>query len=630
MQNRTQPRTHGPGVAEWISQVMNENLPRRGFLLGALAVAGLGPVATARADPVPLPPPPVPIPPLPALPVTPFNYHSPPLPPFVDELPIIETRSAAGELTAISGMHRYHRDLPETRSWGFGQPVLGPNLEAWRDQLARITFRNELGTHVLAPHVDLTMHGVTERDRTDPRFTVHLHGGVNAPDDDGHPLIGWRNGGGPTFEYRNRQEAATLWYHDHAMGITRLNIQAGLAGMYYLRDEFDTGKADNPLGLPSGEFEIPLIVQDRTFNADGSLQPMVATYIPEGYNQSGQFGDVACVNGMAWPRLQVRRTLYRFRLLNGSNSRPYIFEFSNGMACWAIGTDLGLLDAPVPAPSIRVSPGERVDLLVDFGALGDGEVVDLLNTARNDLGNTVFVVPELRPIMRFTVNGNGPPATVPPRLRGGPGLPDLLEPVYRPESVRTVTLIGLNDDSRAAAVFPTMMSLNNLPFLSSDIDLARAATVEQWDIVNTTPFDHPIHLHLARLRVIGRQPILTSAYWVADLPPKFGVRWAPSADAFALGPEQAPPPWEFGWKDTVECPTDTITRVLVHWPSVDDMGFDPDAPLTVPPGAEAMAPAGMSAAELLSGPSGIRGYVWHCHNLDHADHDMMQQIRILP
>ncbi|WP_198347494.1 multicopper oxidase family protein [Nocardia terrae] len=609
---------------------MTENLPRRGFLLGALGVAGMGYLASASADPVPLPPPPVPIPPLPPPPITPFNYHSPALQPYVDELPIPETRGVAGELAATSGTHRYHRDLPETRSWGFERPVLGPNLEAHRDQMARIGFRNELGPHVLAEHVDLTMHGVTELDRTDPRFTVHLHGGANAPDSDGHPLIGWRNGGGPSFAYGNRQEAATLWYHDHAMGITRLNIQAGLAGMYYLRDEFDTGRDDNPLGLPSGEFEVPLIVQDRTFNADGSLQPMVATYIPQGYNQSGQLGDVCCVNGVVWPRLEVRRTVYRFRLLNGSNSRPYIFEFSNGMLFFVIGGDLGLLNGPVPTPSIRVSPGERVDLLVDFSAVADGASVDLINTAKNDLGNAVFMAPELRPIMRFVGAGDGPAQPVPFTLRGGPGQPDALEPVYRPSATRTMTLLGLNDDARAAAVFPTMMSLNNLPFLSSDIDLAAAGTVEQWDIVNTTPFDHPIHLHLARLRVIARQPILTSAYFLANYPPKFGIRWAPSADAFAIGPEEGPPPWEAGWKDTVECPTDTITRILVKWPSADELGFDPDTVLTIPPGAEAMSPTGAGMPGGMADSPEIRGYVWHCHNLDHADHDMMQQIRVRP
>ncbi|MEU0543736.1 multicopper oxidase domain-containing protein [Nocardia sp. NPDC005978] len=607
---------------------MSDDLPRRGFLLGTLGILGAGFTAGAGADPAPLPPAPLPLPPLPALPVTPFNYHSPPLQPFVDELPIPETRPATGQLSAIAGTHSYHRDLPEARSWGFDRPVLGPNLEAWRNRESRISFRNELGPHVLAQHVDLTMHGTTELDRTDPRFTVHLHGGANTPAADGHPLIGWRNGGTPAFAYGNRQEAAGLWYHDHVMGITRLNIQAGLAGMYYVRDEFDTGAADNPLGLPSGEFEIPLIVQDRTFNADGTVQPMVGVYIPQGYNQSGQLGDVACVNGKVWPRLGVRRTLYRFRVLNGSNSRPYILEFEGGLPFWVIGGDLGLLDAPVPTGAVRVSPGERVDLLVDFGALPDGTQADLINTALNDFGNTVFMVPEVRRIMRFTVAGDGPPARVPPRLRGGPGLPEPLAPPEPPERVRTMTLIGLNDDARSAAVFPTMMALNNLPFLTADVDVARAGTIEQWDIVNATPFDHPVHLHLARIRVLSRQPILTQAYWLGNPPPAFGARWQPSADAYAFGPAQSPPPWEAGWKDTVECPTDTITRILVYWPSIAELGFDPDAVVPVPAGAEAISPAGGHGTAHGGGHAEIRGYVWHCHNLDHADHDMMQQIRI--
>ncbi|WP_040803875.1 multicopper oxidase family protein [Nocardia concava] len=612
---------------------MSENLPRRGFLKGALALLGLGVAATAHADPSPVPPPPLPMPRLPSMPLTPLNYHSPPLQPFVDELPIPETVPAAGELAASSAIHRYHRDLPETRSWGYSREILGPCLEARRDRQAHIVFRNDLGTHVMAEHVDLTMHGVTEQDRTDPRFTVHLHGGVNSPDSDGHPLIGWRNGGRPSYTYSNRQEATALWYHDHAMGITRLNIQAGLAGMYYIRDEFDTGEADNPLGLPSGEFEIPLIVQDRTFNADGTVQPMVGLYLPQGYNQSGQLGDVACVNGVVWPRLEVRRTLYRFRLLNGSNSRAYVFTFANGMPIWAIGGDLGLLDEPVPTPTIRVSPGERVDLLVDFSGLRDGDAVDLINVALNDIGNTFFMVPELRDIMRFTVAGDGPPAVIPTTLRGGPGLPEPLGELPAPDSVRTVTLMGYNDDARMAAVFPGMGVLDNLPFQGTDIDMAKAGAVEQWDIVNTTSFDHPVHIHLARLRILGRQPIRAYDYWYADQPPAFGTRWAPPVDNFTAGPLQPPPDWEKGWKDTVECPTEAVTRVLVRWPTVAELGFDPDSPVRVPPGAEAMSPTGDMAMSGMGehgpGHEEIRGYVWHCHNLDHADHDMMQQIRVL-
>ncbi|MCP2296724.1 Multicopper oxidase with three cupredoxin domains (includes cell division protein FtsP and spore coat protein CotA) [Nocardia amikacinitolerans] len=606
-------------------------LSRRGFVLGALGALGVAAGAPAAAEIFPLPPAPLPLPPLPPLPITPFNYHSPPLEPFADPLPIPETRPAAGELVAASGVHRYHRDLPETRSWGFSRPVLGPTLEAHRGRPAHITFRNELGPHVLAAHVDTGMHATTDLDRTDPRMTVHLHGAHNHPDFDGHPLITWRNGGRIRNWYGNRQQATTLWYHDHAMGITRLNLQAGLAGMYYLRDEFDTGAPDNPLGLPTGEYEIPLIVQDRTFNPDGSLQPMVGTYIAEGYNQSGQFGDVACVNGVAWPSLPVRRTLYRFRLLQASNSRTYTFEFDNRMPFWVIGNDLGLLDAPVPTTAVRLSSGERADLLVDFSGLRDGESVELTNTELNDFGNTVFMVPALPRIMRFTVAGDGPAAAVPARLRGGDGQPAPLEPLDAPQLTRTMTMMGLTDTLRPPFA-STLLALNNLPFRTTDVDVAKAGTVEQWDLINATPFDHPIHLHLARMRILGRQPILTSAYWLSNSPgPAWGTRWNPPADAFVRGPQQPPQPWETGWKDTVLCPTDAITRVLVYWPSIDELGFDPDTPLRVRDGAEAIAPYGDPAPRHHANHTDattIRGYVWHCHNLDHEDHDMMQQIRI--
>ncbi|WP_446222351.1 multicopper oxidase family protein [Nocardia sp. IBHARD005] len=602
---------------------------RRGFLFGAVGVLALGATGFAQADTTPFPPALLPLPPVPPPTYTPLNYHSPPLEPFVDALPIPDIRPAAGELVSMSGMHRYHRDLPETRTWGYSQPLLGPILEGHRGRPAHITFRNDLGSHVLSPHVDVTMHATTELDRTDPRSTVHLHGGVNAPDSDGHPMISWRNGGSQRNVYSNRQEAATLWYHDHAMGITRLNVQAGLAGLYYLRDEYDTGTADNPLGLPTGEFEIPLIVQDRTFNPDGSLQPMVGTYIPQGYNQSGQFGDVACVNGVAWPNLDVRRTLYRFRLLNGSNSRTYGFGLSNGMPFWVIGNDLGLLDAPVPTALVRLGPGERADILVDFTGLRDGERFELINTELNDFGNAVFMVPELRPIMRFTVGGEGSPARVPAVLRGGPGLPDPLPPLSDPTRTRTMTLMGLNDSDRGAANFPTMMAINNLPFLTDDIEVAQAGTVERWDIVNVTPFDHPIHLHLARQRIGSRQSILSSAYWAAHLPPaQLGVRWNPPVDGFTFGPDLPPAPWEAGWKDTVHCPADTVTRVYVYWPSVEELGFDPDQPLRIPAGAEVVAPHAAMGHDAADAPPEIRGYVWHCHNLDHEDHDMMQRIRV--
>ncbi|MCP2293280.1 Multicopper oxidase [Nocardia amikacinitolerans] len=524
-------------------------------MLGALGVTAGGPAA---AEIFPLPPAPLPLPPLPPLPITPFNYHSPPLEPFADPLPIPETRPAAGELVATSGVHRYHRDLPETRTWGFSRPVLGPTLEAHRGSPAHITFRNELGPHVLAAHVDTGMHATTDLDRTDPRMTVHLHGAHNHPDFDGHPLITWRNGGRIRNWYGNRQQAITLWYHDHAMGITRLNLQAGLAGMYYLRDEFDTGAPDNPLGLPTGEYEIPLIVQDRTFNPDGSLQPMVGTYIAQGYNQSGQFGDVACVNGVAWPSLPVRRTLYRFRQhgLHGSGAAPY----------HAVHRRRGRSGRGRARP-----------------AAGRRRAARTAGAAR-------------RPAVDPDHDDDGPDRHAATPLRLHPACAE--QPAVPHHRCRR----------RESGHRRTMGSDQRHPLRPPDPPAPG-------------PDAHPRQATDPHRGLLAGQPSRTT----------LGHAVESARRCLRPGPPAATPTVGTGWKDTVLCPTDAITRVLVYWPSTDELGFDPDTPLRVRDGAEAIAPYGDPTPQHHTNHTDattVRGYVWHCHNLDHEDHDMMQQIRI--
>ncbi|MGW0045176.1 multicopper oxidase family protein [Rhodococcus sp. NPDC003348] len=600
-------------------------LSRRGFfgLAGSVAAVGwLGaPSASARPG-VPIPPPPVPIPDLPPAGPFPLNFASPPLRRFVTDLPRLPTAAASGTLTAQSSIHTYHPDLPATTVLGYHDGILGPTLEARLDVPTTVSFVNSIDVNPLGGAVDLTMEGATEEDRTNPRTTVHLHGARSRPDSDGHPLITWRRGGVQTNHYANDQEAATLWYHDHAMANTRLNVQAGLAGFYLLRDEFDTGRADNPLGLPAGEFEVPIVVQDRTFNADGTLQPMLARYVPSGYNQGGQFGDVAVVNGVAWPRMTVRRTLYRLRLLQGSNSRTYRFAFSNGMPFTVIGGDQGLLDESVRTDHVVMTSGERADLLVDFSALAPGESVTLVNTALNSVGNAVIAIPPLPEIMRFDADrAVAEPVRVPARLRGGPGLPPAIAPATTDgvAGTRVMTFLARFDLDRTAAVLPLMGSINNLPFLTDDIDVAGAGTTEIWHVVNTFPFEHPVHLHLARFRVLGRQKLWTAGYMATWPPPlEDGVRWAPDPAPFLIGERASPASWEAGWKDTTLVESDSVLTLLVHWPSVADLGFDPDAPIPVP----ADAAGGHGDHEE------VRGYTWHCHNLEHQDHDMMQQIRV--
>lgn len=564
--------------------------------------------------------------PLPDLPpivdASPTNFSSPSLRKFVTELPRIPAIAATEpiSLEARVVQHRYHPDLPATAALGYHDGILGPTIEATAHTDTRVSIKNSIETHPLGYDIDLTMHGAQAADKENPRITAHLHGGLTEPRSDGHPTISWRRGGVQSNRYGNRQTAATLWYHDHAMAITRLNVEAGLAGFYLLRDEYDTGTADNPLGLPSGEQETCLVIQDRTFNADGSLQPRLARFQPAGYNQLGQFGDVAVVNGVAWPDMPVRRGLHRFRVLQGSNSRTYRFEFSNSMPFWVIGTDQGLLDAPVETTGVTMTSGERVDILVDFALVPAGTSVTLVNTAPNSPGNTAFLVPTLRDIMRFDVQpGESIAGALPGPLLGRPGqtaVPtnDALQ--SKVSRTRNMTFLARTDFNRVEAVLPMMMSMNNLPFMSDDIDVAKAGTTELWRVANVLPMEHPVHIHLAKFKIVGRQRLLSAAYMAAHpVPLENDVRWNPDPSPFVVGPPEPAQAWESGWKDTTYVGPDSVLTLLVRWPSADEMGFDPDAQVAVPPDAETLS-------------DDVRGYVWHCHNLEHEDHDMMQRIRV--
>lgn len=664
-----------------------------------------------------------------ATPASPLVFGSPDLAPWVDELPVLATRGAAGTLVAAEGSHRFHRDLPRSRTWGYGgQDYLGPVLEAQHGEPVDLQIRNRLGSHPLAQHLDLTLEGSTADDIARPRIVTHLHGGLTEPASDGHPLQGARPMNDRSHHYGGAQQAAGLWYHDHAMGITRLNVYAGLAGPYLLRDAFDTGRAGNPLGLPTGRHELPLVIQDKIFTADGKLGYRLARYVPEGSWEGGQAGDVAVVNGAAWPVAQVDRGLYRLRLLNASNARTYKLRFSSGQRFWVIGNDQGLLDAPVPVQQATLVAGERLDVLVDFSGLAPGEEVTLENHERLSLQ---FIVAgsdvRLRALVRFRGgSARGWRGAVPATLRGGAGQPPKLPRWPAPVRKRTMTVLQLWDSSRFP---PAMMSLNNLPFASRDIEHVKPGTVELWEVANLTTDEHPIHVHLATLRVHSRKPFAAAVCGALQTIPAYGVRYAPPVERYAYGRAAGPRPWEVGDKDTIWAPPGTITRILVRWPTVEECGFDPDATFIVPSTVQAGAPGmtlaaeqmpmsmhavnsgpldpadaggggatamehGMAAAPLpvaalelpglvaghaghhhaLAGkgeasghadhssaggdgggaaghraaarpdgtsvavcrlgpdaqpaPGQARGYVWHCHVLDHEDHDMMQSVRV--
>ncbi len=245
-----------------------------------------------------------------------------------------------------------------------------------------------------------------------PPIVTHLHGGEVPSAFDGNPESWFTPGQAKTgagfstsvYTYPNAQEATTLWFHDHALGITRINVYAGLAAFYLIRDSYDTGRAGAGLGLPSGKYEVELVIQDRQFDTNGQwffpageaaglsgTPPNPETHpfwIPE------FFGDAIIVNGKTWPYQSVEPRRYRFRILNGCNARFLELKLARassdlpGPTIWQIGTDGGLLDQPV-ALGIRgkrrdrgllLAPAERADIIIDFAGFAH-ETLLVLNTA---------------------------------------------------------------------------------------------------------------------------------------------------------------------------------------------------------------------------------------------------------
>ena len=316
----------------------------------------------------------------------------------------------------------------------------GTTLEVRNGSPVTVKYVNDLPANSTLRHyltVDQTIHWANPLDASmsfDPYTgplpsVVHLHGGEDQSTSDGAPEAWFTNTGlhgngyatyQPTaansavYYYPNGQQATTLWFHDHVLGITRINVYAGLAAFYFIRDQYDTGLADNPLGLPAGNYETELMIQDRQFDTNGQLiwpdsnnnpslvdgppsNPGIHPYwIPE------FFGDVMCVNGRSWPYLQVEPRRYRFRFVNGSNARFVRMGLVDaasgaaGPAAYIIGMDGGLLDTPikmamqaepantgVPNPTTRlfIAPSERLDVIIDFSGLA-GHTFTLTNDAQ--------------------------------------------------------------------------------------------------------------------------------------------------------------------------------------------------------------------------------------------------------
>lgn len=427
--------------------------------------------------------------------------------------------------------NKVHRDLKPTRFWGYGSSSPGPTFETRSGQGLLVEWVNELPEAHLLP-IDHSIHGA-EADKPDVRAVVHLHGAKAPPESDGYPENWYVPGKSAVCHYPNRQDATMLWYHDHTLGINRLNVFAGLFGVFLVRDEFE-----DSLNLPRGKYEIPLVIYDRVFDLDGQLNYPVSgdpksPWVPE------VFGDAVLVNGKLFPYLEVGPRRYRFRVLNGANGRFFHLTLSRGPTSngtfHQIGTDQGLLPAPVPLQRLSIAPGERADLIVDFSSrdfsgAGGGNVI-----LKNDNLN----------VMQFRVAPNGP--------RDTSVLPQTLRPVPKiPESsavkTRMLSLVEVTDLVQR----PVRMLLNNVHWSKPVTENPVLDSVEIWNLINTTDDAHPIHLHLVKFQILDRRSFSVADYWV-----KNEIKYT--------APAMPPEPGEAGWKDTVRADPGMVTRIIIRF-----------------------------------------------------------------
>jgi bilirubin oxidase len=565
-------------------------------------------------------------------------------------------------------------DHPET----FNYPAF--TIEAaWRKPV-RVKWINDLVNpdgsfrpHLLA--VDQTLHwanppgGIHGRDghgidhhpyRGPVPIVTHLHGGHSAQQSDGYPEAWYlpkaRNvpgryarvgskyqefralaqaqlgeawtPGSAVFQYDNDQRAATMWYHDHTLGMTRLNVYAGPAGFYLLRGgpgDAVVGRLPGPapaLGDPPGReyFEIPLAIQDRSFTAGGQLfypesrafferldpsQLQIPFWgdpacggpsdIPPIWNPEF-FGDAMVVNGRTWPKLEVQQRRYRFRLLNGCNSRFLILRLETGSPFSMIGNEGGFLPRPVELPEVLLAPAERADVIVDFTNVTAGTEVRLLNVGPDEPFAGGAPGDDFEPadpattgqVMRFdVVPSTGPDPSSRPSELVLPAIASLgAASLTRQVSLNELESATVKVSSKGGKI--VLDCAGGEPFAPAEADLGTlnrdgsgqplgwdepptefpaVGATEVWELHNFTADAHPIHIHEITFEIVNRQP--------------FG------------GVPRPPESWERGRKDTVIAYPGEVTRVKALF---DRAGL----------------------------------FVWHCHIVEHEDNEMMRPYRIGP
>lgn len=644
----------------------------------------------------------------------------------------------AGGPTTLWGFHSL-KNLGDTATVKVPQRHLGGIIVADRNKPVQITFRNKLPrTHILP--VDPTIMGA---EGAPNRTCVHLHGGEVPWISDGGPFAWFRPNDDPTdtsplygasaqsgavniyktlnrnlqageaeYYFPLKQSARMMWYHDHAVGITRLNAYAGIATALIVRDDFER-RLVKRFGLPdfieNGGRELPLVIQDKVFH-DPNVDPDYpgnntagSLWYPYKYTDAfalgeggdafdlpisavpEMFGDTMLVNGLVTPKVTVEPRRYRLRILNATQSRflnlsmfetvgtpgDELPDFTKpGPDYLVLGTEGGFLARAVTVPSGRrlnitvdpdtgdrtadpvnlggalvTGPAERWDVVVDFSSFagkslvlyndapgpfpGGGADADGPTTLAPD--GTTIVINQM--MLRFDVAATTTAKADPPLLitNGFPLAADTnsgIDPALsgnwarlttapRPAparaTLRKLTLNELFDEhGRLIQMLGANKLVNLMPGFTADpgtpgADIGKTLAlmyhepatetpavgdVEVWEIANLSADVHPIHVHLANAQVLARVPFTGYAFNAAGVGTPTG-----------LGVERGPDPTELGWKETIRMNPGEITRIVMKFSL-------PRVPFTVPK----------------SPRTGGNEFVWHCHILEHEEHDMMRPL----
>jgi spore coat protein A, manganese oxidase len=657
-------------------------------------------------------------------------------------------------LAAVQFQQQMHPDLPNpTRLWGYMDQTtgksayLGPIIVAQRNRPVIIQMQNKLpATHLLP--VDTTLMGA-DQGALQNRIAVHLHGGLVPWTMDGGPfawysptgLVGANDGsagasflngvtgqpGVAQYYYPNNQSARLMWYHDHAIGLTRLNAYSGLASGYLVSDDVVNAlTSSNSPVVPPLAYTIPLIIQEKTFKAisdpwgrPGDLwypsmyqsNPVASANlqsgggpgrwdlgaVSDGFSGPGLppvpscvpefFGDTPVINGAAYPYLEVQPRRYRFVLLNASQARFFnlnlFYESSMnagepdftkaGPAFIQIGNEAGLLPAPAvlnfpprlmpqasddsvdPAgpKNLLLAPAERADLIIDFSGCRPGDRLILYNDAPapfpgGDTRNDYFTGnpdqssnggaastkpgqgPNTRTLMEIRIvalQGAADPFnfnTTLTALSNASGLPAAYANSHIPFGETDLINFSTDPNLLALPVQPIIKTLNEdfdgfgrlIQRIGTDqklytdsygrnyedppTEVVNAGETQVWDIYNTTGDTHPMHFHLVNVQVIGRATF-------DSVTPIF----TPTS---AFTP---PDPNERGWKETVRVNPGGVTRVIMKFVAA-----------SIPAGAPAIPGLSVTSSPRIQTQFGVTGaeYVWHCHILEHEEHDMMRML----